>query len=190
MAPPGMHGREIVNLASESEEDLSSDDEVEFFDASSEQSDSTDEDPDMDNMLDYNPVCETPNGVIDLTAIPDIDVPPSDPVLTNMEATEPEGLDSDNMLVTEAIGLQMVLDFLPGISIDHVLNIIRKQTTDRTRTNKKCQEIIMQLVEKGEYPKEEDETNNKKRKRNDEDDWKRYDTADRDPDITTYEVDA
>jgi TRIAD3 protein (E3 ubiquitin-protein ligase RNF216) len=190
MATPGMDGREIVNLASDSEEDLISEDEAEFFDASSEQSGPTDEDPDVDDMIGYNPVCETPNGVIDLTAIPDIDVPPSEPMLMNMEPTEPEGLNSDNMLVSEAVGLQMVLDFLPGISIDHVLTIIREQTTDRTRTNKKCQEIVMQLVEKGAYPKEEDEKNNKKRKRNDEDDWKRYDTADRDPDITTYEVDA
>jgi TRIAD3 protein (E3 ubiquitin-protein ligase RNF216) len=191
MATPGMNGREVVNIASDSDEDaFSDDDDVQFFDANHERQGPLSDFPRMDGMLDYNRVCETPNGIIDLTAIPDIDVPPSDPLLTNMEVPDSEGFNGDSELVTEAVGLQMVLDFLPDIAIDHVLNIIRERTTDLTRTMGKCQEIVVQLVEEGTYPKEEDEANNRKRKRNDEDDWKHYDTADRDPDITTYEVDA
>jgi TRIAD3 protein (E3 ubiquitin-protein ligase RNF216) len=79
---------------------------------------------------------------------------------------------------------------LPDISVDHVLQIIKKKTTDLTRTNVQCQNIIAQLVEDGDYPKEDDETHSKKRKRSNEDDWKDYDKAEPDPEILTYDADA
>jgi TRIAD3 protein (E3 ubiquitin-protein ligase RNF216) len=185
---------EVVNLASESEEEGFSEDELEFFDAQAEHEYHGNEFPDMnmEGILDelnarYNPVYEAADGIIDLTGIPDIDVPPSDPILV---ASSSEAAGSDNQLVTEAVALQMVLDFLPDISIDHVLNIFREKTTDLTRTNTQCQNIIVQLVENGAYPKEDDDANSKKRKRGDEDDWNDYDKAEPDPEIPTYVSDA
>jgi TRIAD3 protein (E3 ubiquitin-protein ligase RNF216) len=193
---------DVVNLASDSEGGFSEDD-LEDFDAHAQPELPVEfpgnEFPDM-NMgaivdelnAHYHPVYEAADGIIDLTGIPDIDVPPSDPIPvdSSSESAESDDFDRDDHLVSEAVALQMVLDFLPGISIDHILNLIREKTTDLTRTNAKCQNIIAQLVEDGDYPKENDEANSKKRKRNDEDDWKDYDKEKPDPDIPSYESDA
>jgi TRIAD3 protein (E3 ubiquitin-protein ligase RNF216) len=195
---------DVVNLASDNEEGGFSGNDLEFFDAQDQlelpgPGFSEDEFPDMnmDGILDvpnarYQPVYDAVDGIIDLTGIPDIDVPPSDPIPvdSSSESAESNDLDRDDHLVSEAMALQMVLDFLPDISVDHVLNIFREKTTDFTRTNATCQKIISQLVEDGAYPKEDDEANSKKRKRNDEDDWKDYDKEEPDPGIPTYELDA
>jgi TRIAD3 protein (E3 ubiquitin-protein ligase RNF216) len=192
---------DVVNLASDSEE---GENDQEFFDVPV-QPDLLgpgyhgDEFPAMNmggivDVLDaqYRPVYEAADGIIDLTGIPDIDVPPSDPILVNSssESAESNDLNRDDDLVSEGVALQMVLDFLPDISVDHVLNIFREKTTDITRTNAKCQNIIAQFVEDGVYPKEDDEANSKKRKRNDEDDWKDYDKEKPDSEIPAYEQDA
>jgi TRIAD3 protein (E3 ubiquitin-protein ligase RNF216) len=187
---------EVVDLDSGSEEE---EDELDFFNARAEREYLGNEYPDMnmDGILEelnarYHPVYEAADGIVDLTGIPDIDVPPSDPMLVGpaFEAAESDDFDRDDQLVTEAVALQMVLDFLPDISVDHVLQIIKKKTTDLTRTNVQCQNIIAQLVEDGDYPKEDDETHSKKRKRSNEDDWKDYDKAEPDPEILTYDADA
>lgn len=143
-----------------------------------------------DSSDEFNQPARQDQDFIDLTNIPDIDVPPSDPVYIGSESPTPEVADEDKQLVTETIALQMVMDFLPGISIDHVLGIFREKTTDQTRTSKTCQDIIAQLVEAGDYPKEDEDTNKKKRKRSDEDDWKDYEAAERDPGKVDYEYEA
>jgi TRIAD3 protein (E3 ubiquitin-protein ligase RNF216) len=195
---------DVVNLASDSEEDGFSENDLEFFDAQDQPEllgpgFYGDEFPDMnmDGILDvldarYQPVYEAVDGIIDLTGIPDIDVPPSDPIPvdSSSESAESNNFNRDDHLVSEALALQMVLDFLPDISVDHVLNIFREKTTDFTRTNATCRNIISHLVEDGSYPKEDDEANCKKRKRNDEDDWKDYDKEEPDPGIPAYELDA
>jgi TRIAD3 protein (E3 ubiquitin-protein ligase RNF216) len=110
----------VVDLASDSEDELFPGDGFEFFDARSERAESA-ENVDMHEFdVRYNPFYDDPDGVIDLTGIPDIDIPPSDAGLAQPEAQEHENFDDDDLrLVTEALGLQMVLDFLPDISIDH-----------------------------------------------------------------------
>jgi TRIAD3 protein (E3 ubiquitin-protein ligase RNF216) len=138
----------------------------------------------------HHPEYEAADGIIDLTGIPDIDVPPSDPILVDSSSAGSDDLNRDDDLVSEGVALQMVLDFLPDISVDHVLNLFREKTTDITRTNAKCQNIIAQLVEDGAYPKEDHEANSKKRKRNDEDDWKDYDKENPNSEIPAYEQDA
>lgn len=182
-------GLDLINLVSDDEDGL------EWFDAYDQEPGAANDFPDIDGMYEgidepNPPAQEVDRAFIDLTNIPDIDVPPSDPVVVDSDAPTPEAADEGNQLVTEAIGLQMVMDFLPGISIDYVLDIFREKTTDHTRTSKKCQDIIAQLVEAGDYPKEDENANKKKRKRSDEDDWKDYEAAERDPAIAGYEDEA
>jgi TRIAD3 protein (E3 ubiquitin-protein ligase RNF216) len=202
-------GHEVINLASDSEDEvlyLPSDSEDEalsedksaHFDAHDRDQDDIAHFPvDLDEYdlfgalnAHHSPTYETPNGIIDLTHIPDIDVPPSDLALDNFEAPVNNDLCEDHHLVTEAVALQIVLDVLPDVSVDHVLNIIREKTTDLTRTNAQCHDIVTQLLDGEVYPKEEDETSKKKRKRDDEDDWKEYEKSERDPGVLTYELDA
>jgi TRIAD3 protein (E3 ubiquitin-protein ligase RNF216) len=149
---------------------------------------------DDDGLLDmvndnYNQGYGAGNEVIDLTNIPDIDVPPSDgPIVVDDDPIVPEN--GAAQLVTEAACLQMVMDVLPDISTDHVLNLIKEKTTDLTRTLAQCENILTQLLDGEAYPKEVDEANTKKRKRDDEDDWSRYEKGERDPDVANYEQEA
>jgi TRIAD3 protein (E3 ubiquitin-protein ligase RNF216) len=73
-------------------------------------------------------------------------------------------------IITEAACLQMVLSILPDVSIKHVLGLIHTTTKDQTLTSAECERIITQLLDSGEYPKEQDVENGRKRKRSDEDD--------------------
>jgi TRIAD3 protein (E3 ubiquitin-protein ligase RNF216) len=192
------NGNEIVDLVSDSEDEAPSEDGLDFFDAHDQPQDEValfPGDQNVDHIIRelnarYHPVYEAADGIIDLTNIPDIDVPPFDPILDHTEFPAQDELGSDDQLITEAVSLQMIIDVLPDISIDHVLGIIREKTTDLTRTTAKCHEIISQLVDQETYPKEDDEAKNKKRKRGDEDDWKEYDKTDRNPAIPTYETDV
>jgi TRIAD3 protein (E3 ubiquitin-protein ligase RNF216) len=61
----------------------------------------------------------------------------------------------------------MVLDVLPGISVEYVLNLIQNETTEETRTVAQCEELIDSLLE-GTYPTEADASNRGKRKREDD----------------------
>ncbi|KAF2472065.1 uncharacterized protein BDR25DRAFT_221227 [Lindgomyces ingoldianus] len=109
----------------------------------------------------YNP--------IDLTAledIPDVDVPPdgAHPRLTV------ENAEAVSEAVSEAQCLQMVLNVLPDIAIDHVLNLIKERIGDRTRTVAECERLITHILDEGIYPKETDEASKRKRKRGNDDD--------------------
>jgi TRIAD3 protein (E3 ubiquitin-protein ligase RNF216) len=106
--------------------------------------------------------------VIDLTNIPDIDIPPNKPRPMNDQSHGNPDRGGGVGLITEAACLQMVLDVLPAISVDYVLNLIQNKTTDQTRSVAQCEQIILQLLE-GTHPTEADAVNQKKRKREDED---------------------
>jgi len=198
-APNAFAGHDIVELSSDSEDDGTLVDFSDFSDVDEQPQNlnahlPADQDPDHligELNARYNPVYEAADGIIDLTGIPDIDVPPFDPVPGDRDSPAQDKTDSyDEDLVTEAVALQMVIDILPDISIDHVLSIIREKTTDLTRTNAKCHEIVSQLVDTGDYPKEDEDAKSKKRKRSDEDDWQEYDKDERDLEIPAYELDA
>jgi|TARA_R110002003_G_scaffold23_5_gene1140 TRIAD3 protein (E3 ubiquitin-protein ligase RNF216) len=186
---------EVVYVGSDGEDEGLSEDELDFFDAISERQGPAGDVPDMDAILDkliarHDPGYEALGGIIDLTAIPDIDVPPSDDM--PMDPADPaiQKVDKGPQLVSAAVCLQMVLDVLPDISIDHVLELISETTTDATRTVTQCETIITGLLDGEAYPKETDEAKNRKRKRTDEDDWRDYEKAERDPEVPTYESDA
>jgi TRIAD3 protein (E3 ubiquitin-protein ligase RNF216) len=186
--------REIVDLSSDSDELLSGD-ELEFFDAPTERQGVMEDVPGVDGLLEefderYHPVYGGEDEIIDLTGMPDIDVPPSDPVWADREVAGPSNASGESRVITEFACLQMILDVLPEISVDHVLTLIRESTTDLTRTAAQCENIITQLLDGEAYPKEADEAKNKKRKRKDEDEWKDYEKAERDPEVVSYESDA
>ncbi|KAL5120240.1 hypothetical protein ACEQ8H_001798 [Pleosporales sp. CAS-2024a] len=196
---PRTVAREVVELSSETSDESDFDEFVDYFDAYEEP-----QYPVAHLHADQNvnrvhrhlparhlPVHDGADDVIDLTKIPDIDVPPSSAQssLCSQDSGS-ENINKDDHLVTENVALQVVLDVLPNISVDHVLNIIKKETTDLTRTNAKCRDIINQLIDQGTYPKEDDDTKNKKRKRSEEEEWDEYHKAERDPNLTTYESDA
>jgi len=160
------HEREIIDLESNSEDD--SHNSVGF------DSDSEDDETPTPNNLGYT---NRPEDAIDLTAledIPDVDVPPDSAVSATL--SQPNRPFEDAELLSDAACLQMVLDVLPDISVDHVLAFI--QNRNHPRTHEECERIITDLLDGDAYPKEIDEVNNKrKRKRGD----------DSDSDITKYE---
>jgi TRIAD3 protein (E3 ubiquitin-protein ligase RNF216) len=110
---------------------------------------------------------------IDLTDIPDIDVPPSEPGTLGIERHGSSSRDGGAGLITEAECSQMVLNILPAISVDYVLNLIREKTTNQTRTAAQCEQIVVQLLD-GTHPTEADAENKRKRKRKDDDGIGRY----------------
>jgi TRIAD3 protein (E3 ubiquitin-protein ligase RNF216) len=201
MAPPDIYRNyEVVDLLSDS----GSDDEglarheLEAFDARSAAEFAHDY-PDLDDPIaDFRAEFLVVNDheLIDLTNIPDIDVPPSDPIVVEEDTPQPEGQapewGEDGTGVTEAACLQMVLSVLPDISVDYVLTLIQEKTTDNTRTMAQCEHLLMELLEGEPYPKESDEAKKKKRKWNDgaEDELSTYEKGERDPEIGGYEHDA
>ena len=84
--------------------------------------------------------------------------------------------------------LQLVLDVLPDISIDHVLTMIRQHTIDETRTKKHSEMIVNELLEVT-YPKEADVAR-KKRGRQDSEGASDYEKDKSDSRSLTYETDA
>ncbi|KAI4641638.1 hypothetical protein J4E93_007736 [Alternaria ventricosa] len=200
MAPTGIYrDHEVIDLLSDSEtedEDLARH-ELEAFDARSAAEFALDF-PDLDD-----PIAEfraefqaNDRQVIDLTDIPDIDVPPSDAVVAEDDRPPPEGRAPDwgeqIALVTEAACLQMILSVLPDISVDYVLNLTQEKMTDTTRTTAQCEHFLTELLEGEPYPKESDDAKNKKRKRDDEAEGElsTYEKGERDPEIGGYEHDA
>lgn len=131
--------------------------------------------------------------MIDLTAIPDIDVPPSNPVGLQGNVPQPDGQASDqnehSRMLTETAYLQMILGVLPDVSVEYVLKLIKEKTTDATRTTARCEHLIAELLEGEPYPKE---ANEKKRKREDDADHELsgYEKGERDPQAHGYEHDA
>ncbi len=131
---------------------------------------------------------------IDLTAIPDIDVPPSDPFVIDDGDPGPsvafDHWTGKGELVTENECVQLILNVLPDISVDHVLKMTKEHTTDASRTTAQCELLLTQIIDGGTYPKETEEMRTRKRKRADEDDFSDYEKEERDPEVTTYERDA
>jgi TRIAD3 protein (E3 ubiquitin-protein ligase RNF216) len=161
----GQH-REIIDLDSDSEDDFNK--FLEF------ESDSEDIEAPTGNNFGHANGSEN---AIDLTAlddIPDVDVPP-DPVIP-ARPTQPEPPIEDAQLLSETVCLQMILDVLPDISVNHVLTLIQERT--QPCTYEECERLITELLDGEAYPKQSDEDSNKhKRKRGDDDDG----------DITEYE---
>ncbi|EDU40328.1 ubiquitin conjugating enzyme 7 interacting protein 1 [Pyrenophora tritici-repentis Pt-1C-BFP] len=201
MARPGINiEHEVIDLLSdsESEDEGFARHELDFFDAQSDV-DFADEYPDLEEPLGnlHAQLYEHGHELIDLTGIPDIDVPPSDPIVVDDDeppqpnAQAPDWNDAD-ALVTGAGCLQLVLSVLPDISADYVLQLIHEKTTDATRTMARCEHLLTEILEGDPYPKESEEAKSKKRKRDDEDEDALidYETAERDPEIGGYEHDA
>jgi TRIAD3 protein (E3 ubiquitin-protein ligase RNF216) len=182
----------VVDLVSDSDSDSLPDLDLNWFDAQEFGQDF----PDLDDPLaDFRERSGThERETIDLTAIPDMDVPPSDLPIASDEDAEPtagaSGWDEAARLITEAACLQMVLGVLPDISIDHVLKIISEKTTDATRTVAQCEQVITELLDGEAYPKEADELRHKKRKREDDNDWGDYEKGERSFEIDNYEQQA
>jgi TRIAD3 protein (E3 ubiquitin-protein ligase RNF216) len=187
MAPSDLD-HEIIDLLSdsESEDEGFARQELEFFDAQSAAEFAHDL-PDID--VDAND-----HETIDLTGIPDIDVPPSDPIVVDDEAPQPQAPDwsGDAQVVTEAACLQMIMSVLPDISVDYVLKLVQEKMTDQMRTMAQCEHFLTELLEGEPYPKEADEARKKKRKREDEaeDGTSSYEKGERDPEIGGYEHEA
>ena len=108
------------------------------------------------------------SNTVDLTDVSDIGVLPDEPRLLNDQNHSNPDRGSGVGLMTEAACLQMVLNVLPAISVDYVLNLIRAETTDQTRTVAQCERIILRLLE-GKHPTEVEAVNKLKRKREDND---------------------
>lgn len=196
MAPPGFRvSREIVVLSdSETEDEGHAKQELGDLIAKSAVG------PAQNNPHIDGNIAEPRGGIpvigpetIDLTAIPDIDVPPSDPVGLQGNVPQPDGQASDqnahSCMITETVCLQMILSVLPDISVEYVLKLIKEKTTDATRTTARCEHLIAELLEGEPYPKE---TNEKKRKREDdaEHELSSYEKGERDPQVYGYEHDA
>jgi TRIAD3 protein (E3 ubiquitin-protein ligase RNF216) len=170
--------REVIDLESDSEDDF---EEFVGFDSDSE----------VDEALTVNSpgYAGGPENTIDLTAledIPDVDVPPDPPV-----PAQPDLLAEDVELLSEAACLQMVINVLPDVSVDHVLTLIQERT--HPRTHEECERLITDLLDGGAYPKEIDDANNKrKRKRGDDDDGDitKYENGEHNIDVPDYHNNA
>jgi TRIAD3 protein (E3 ubiquitin-protein ligase RNF216) len=93
-------------------------------------------------------------------------------------------------LVTEAACLQMVLNVLPDVSVEHALGLVHEGTKDDTRTLVECERIIAQLLDGGDYPKELEEQINRKRKRDEEESLDEFETDAHAASMPTYFKDA
>ncbi|KAF1951495.1 hypothetical protein CC80DRAFT_424773 [Byssothecium circinans] len=124
---------------------------------------------------------------IDLTSladIPDLDMP-EDPGPAVPVAVNAAPVSIDNEPVTEAECLQMVLNVLPDVSVQHVLTLIN----GAARTPTTCQRIILQLLDGDVYPKEQDEVDSRKRKR-ESDDYEGLEPSEHDARAISYSKDA
>lgn len=200
MAPSGAPpGYEVVDLLSDSEtaDEGLTPDELDDFDERSA-AELAQEYPEI-----FAPVADLrephqrdDHETIDLIGIPDIDVPPSDPIEVDNDALQRDGhapeWDAGIQVVTEAACLQMILSVLPDISVDHVLKLIQEKMTDATRTTTQCEILLTELLEGEPYPKESEAAKNKKRKREDEAEHglDSYEKGERDPEIEGYEHNA
>lgn len=132
---------------------------------------------------------------VDLATIPDVDVPPSDPIESGDSRLQHGGQapssSAQARVITESECLQMVLSVLPDISAAYARGFIQQRTANHSRpiTIDRCEQLISQLLEGEPYPKEAIE---RKRKREDDvgDDFSDYEKGERDPEIDGYEHDA
>jgi len=150
LLPPG---HDVIDLVSDSDDDFLRD-YIQF----------EDDQPPLANNIRF---AGGHADAIDLTGledIPDIDIPPDLPHPArpiDLEVVERE------LVLTDAECLQMVLNVLPDIAVDHVLSLIQERNP---RTFDQCEQLITRILDDGAYPKENDEANNRKRKRDDDDD--------------------
>ena len=169
---------EIVDLISDDEEDGLSEDEVDFFDAQS-----VGEPVDFGADLDFLDLPELGNAevderdVIDLTAIPDVDVPPSDVAYHVIEDATSSNDRVEFDLISEAMCLQLVMDVFP------------ERTSDLTRTKEHSERIVNELLEEGTYPKEA-ESASRKRRRADSEEFSDYENDSHTFGVPTYATDA
>lgn len=188
--PAVRHNHEVVDLISDDENDGYSDDEAEFYDAQSVGG-PVDNGADfgfLDDLTEYGRSEIDEREVIDLTAIPDVDVPPSDldpHVVENALPTDDRG---EVELITEAVCLQLVLDVFPDVSVDHVLAMIQERTTDLTRTKEHSERIVNELLE-GTYPKEAKNAS-RKRRRADSEDYSDFEKDEHSAGVLSYDTDA
>lgn len=189
--PAAIDDHEVVNLISDDEQNGPSDDQIEFFDAQSVGS-SADVGAHFDypgNLPEYRDATIGGRDVIDLTAVPDIDVRPSDivPQVVGNVALVDDGDDIE--LISEAVCLQLVLDVFPDVSVDYVLTMISERTTDLTRTKEHSERIVNELLEEDTYPKEA-ENASKKRRRADSDDFGDFEKDEGTIGVLNYATDA
>ncbi|KAF2189577.1 hypothetical protein K469DRAFT_562812 [Zopfia rhizophila CBS 207.26] len=119
--------------------------------------------------------------MIDLTGledIPDVDVPPN--------GEQPLRPAEDVQIISEAECLQMVLNVLPDIAVDYVLNLIQDRANDLARTIAEAERLIAFILDEGTYPKERDKVNNRKRKRSDDDDIAEFERGHQEHDNRIY----
>jgi TRIAD3 protein (E3 ubiquitin-protein ligase RNF216) len=187
--PTAGHHHEVVNLISDDEGDGFSDDSDDFYEAYYMEGALDDK---VEDFFDAPQASEHANAdsrvFIDLTAISDEDVPPSRHNKNHIEETDLADASAETELITEAVCLQLVLDVLPDISIDHVLTMIRQHTIDQTRTKKHSEMIVNELLEVT-YPKEADVAR-KKRGRQGSEEASDYEKEKSGPGLLTYETDA
>lgn len=166
---PFRFGSRVIDLVSDDEEEADeSGSNSNFEDAMG-----FDDEAALNDFLDLDGGPPSGN-LIDLTGledIPDIDVPPDTPPFVPA--------DEDIEFITEAVCLQMVLNVLPDISVDHVLDLINERGA---RTVAECERLITKILDDGQYPKESDDVNQRKRKRSEDDG-----DGDGDSDITDFE---
>ncbi|KAH7114341.1 hypothetical protein B0J11DRAFT_511076 [Dendryphion nanum] len=106
----------------------------------------------LQNLSDIGDVCTR-----QLQDIPDIDVPPGEaPPIISIE---------DDEVLTEAACLQMVLNVLPDIAVDHVLELVNQLAEHGPLKSDDMLPLITRLLDDGPYPKEKDSMKNRKRKR-------------------------
>ena len=187
--PVGGHHHEIVNLISDDEGDDFSDGSDDLHEADYMEEASGDE---VEDFFDAPQAPDHANAddrvFIDLTAFPEADVPLSQQPPNHVEEADPADVNAESELITEAVCLQLVLDVLPDISIDHVLTMIRQHTIDQTRTKIHSEMIVNELLEVT-YPKEADVAR-KKRGRQDSEGASDYEKDKSDSRSLTYETDA
>lgn len=188
--PAVRHNHEVVDLISDDENDGYSDDEAELYDAQSvgEPVDNGADFGFLDDLPEYGHSEIDEREVIDLTAIPDVDVPPSDfgpHVVENALPTDDRG---EVEPITEAVCLQLVLDVFPDVLVDHVLAMIQERTTDLTRTKEHSERIVNELLE-GTYPKEAKNAGGKRRRADSEDDSD-FEKDEHSAGVLSYDTDA
>lgn len=173
MAQHPKHSREVVHLYADGEEE-----EGEFaFGARYNAAAQSQEYEDVNDLLQelnqrYSPEFGAADIFVDLTNISDRDSPPPALAARRVEFARISVPEPNH--ITEAVCLQMILDVLPDICIEHALGLIKANTQENTRTPAQCENIISQLLDEDSYPKEADQAKDKKRKRVDEEEWSRY----------------
>lgn len=158
----------IIDLTSDNEDDQLPADEVANLAAKSFSRRATaEENLNLDAVHRYGQSAIHQQNVIELVDIPDADVPPFNfsPLVAEYAAL------NDNFneagIISESVCLQLVLDVLPDVSIDHVLGLIKARTTDQTRCRVHSEQIVNELLE-NTYPKEADILSKKKKRTRDE----------------------